>query len=305
MDVRVLAADGCAMPPGSHVAVRFGDMMKQGRYDPARSYHFPKQDSSKGALARIDVFRLVGSGKAIITDKVADVDIKSHDPTVANLKLKVSGGAGGAIIQSPKQNTEPRTAQRQQAQEYLASHGIETVLAEAVQKLLKHRPDEPLKFLVSTLSESLATQGEPKGKPKPAARPAGKPVQAVLPFGEYYAGNVRQMKSAAWSKLHAKFPTKRPAVSPKRDVAVALPAQKPSGPSPPTFQLKPSVGTWLATKPPKISAPSPSSRAFQLLPSVGTWLAPKPPQKSKSVAPVFNMKPSVGTWLQSRRWRSP
>lgn len=68
MQVCVETCDGCQLPPGCHVGIRVGEMLKQGKYEPHRSYHFPPTDRRRHA--KIDIFQHVGSCTVTVDPEV-------------------------------------------------------------------------------------------------------------------------------------------------------------------------------------------------------------------------------------------
>jgi hypothetical protein len=136
--------------------VKLGDALKQGRYEPAKGYIFPK--ANKRLYAKIDVFKLVGTQSVMVNPEAGnsarEIDMKSNDPTVDNLRLRVD--------MKPSSSTKmpPRNAKsfiRDQAASYLEKHKIEERLSNSMKSLLQSQPDDPIGFFCCSL------QGIPYG----------------------------------------------------------------------------------------------------------------------------------------------
>lgn len=148
MDIRVEASDGCQLPTDSFLAVKLGDVLKQGRYEPTRTYQFPKAE--KRRHAKIDIFKHVGSAAVLVCPdagpSINEVSISSRDPVLADLRMKVdmtpqSGKKGVPIDKLSKKVV------RSAAQTYLDTHKIEEKLSACVKQLLKAQPEDPIDFI--------------------------------------------------------------------------------------------------------------------------------------------------------------
>jgi len=175
MEIRLEAGDGCIMPPGSYVAVKLGDSLKQGRYEPARSYQFP--DVQRRRQAKIDVFKLLGSSTLTVNPEVgrsmSEVHIPSADPGIENLKLKVYQAPQGQGMQATmkaqgKTVVQSASAMRESARLYLKEHGIEEKLSNSMKVLLQEKPSDPIKYLCDHLR--LGSIGEGGNRPAPKAQ---------------------------------------------------------------------------------------------------------------------------------------
>merc|ERR1719231_259165 len=91
MEVRVESADGFFMPANAYIGIRVGDVLKQGRYEPQRCYHFPEVDRRRNA--KIDLYQHVGSCVVAVdpdTKSNHEVSVTATDPSFPATKLKVS-----------------------------------------------------------------------------------------------------------------------------------------------------------------------------------------------------------------------
>lgn len=151
MELRVEATPGYTLPPGCFVGVRLGDVLKQGRYEPQRCYHFPTIDRRRNA--KIDIYKHVGSCVlGVDPDGKSEnkVSVSPSDPTVPAMSLTVNVKAGtGApgVDVGQQQREEKAQAVKSQAKDYLVQYGIEEKLSLAVKALLKEQPSDPTEFL--------------------------------------------------------------------------------------------------------------------------------------------------------------
>lgn len=307
MELRIESAEGFNLPPGCHIGVRVGDVLKQGRYEPQRCYNFPATERRRNA--KIDVYRHVGSCMVAVDPEakmMRSVDVSSVDPSIAEMKLKVN--VQSTIADSGKQREAKAKAVRSQAKEYLSKYNIEERLADAVKALLKEQPQNPTEFLCRHLrGDDVEPKKPPQAAVGTAACRASGPASRSKPFAsmsfrDYYKAIVKPSAPPSyWQSIHAKFP--RSAASSAthfgtttdqvqglrgqvRDVLVKASADGslPSamlklkdgpGEGADKFVLRPSVGTWISRSPKDIkTTPTSGQTSFSKMASVGTWLAP-------------------------------
>jgi len=333
MELRVESTDG-AMPVGSYVGVRVGDVLKQGRYDHNRCYHFPQVDRRRNA--KIDIYKHVGSCVIAVDPEaksIHEVVVASSDNSVGDLKLKVSTTSTNADAGKLK---DARTKQvKNQAKDYLNRYNIEEKLSEAVKALLKDQPANPTDFLCRHL---MAVDGMTSPVPSPTAYkapvmkvgpPAGKPTGQLpmKPFSSYYKGNILPAATINYSKFKP-LPKPPPQATAKPPAAAAAGGKseqdvlreqaravlvKASGDGKlkdALTELGPDM-TALRSKARQCLQQSAKDGVlekaltgqmtkgnFSLKPSVGTWCVTKPaPVKKAPEDTPFCRKPSVGTWL--------
>lgn len=293
MELRVESVDGYSVPPGCYVGVRVGDVLKQGRYEPQRCYHFPQVERRRNA--KIDIYRHVGSCVIAVdpdAKSVHEVDVASTDPGCSAMRLKVN--VQSTTVDTGKQRQERTAAVKNQAKDYLSKFGIEEKLSEAVKALLKEQPADPTAFLCRHLQGENSKQGKSKVISTEKIYP--KKEVAMLPFNQYYKANCLQAaKPDFFNKLYTKFPpaarstaTSKPAMPPGDIVKLREQARD--------VLVKASLDGNLHKALQEVRQDAPAGgNKFKKLPSVGTWLAkaPKPPVKVK----VFSKMASVGTWL--------
>jgi len=323
-----------------YVAVRIGEVQKLARLPASKALSFPKAGDRH--FGKVEVYRRIGGcGVDFDPMKAGDRQVSMDCGAAGDLRLNIAvEGTKGPEAATDADPTAAGGAREKAAKEYLRKHSVELQLSEAMQCLLKEKPDDPIDFLVSKL---LGNQGvglpakKASGKAGERARERSRrpakletikekasPVELTsleLPsaptaaeqheelgkqaFGRYHEEHFSSAcADAALGRLYAKFPSARESTPPHLPKAEAA------------FALRPSVGTWLAPRPPAVRAPAASKASgpeasggarFALLPSVGTWLSSR---VSKAAAPApadpasppssFALKPSVGTWLAPR-----
>lgn len=169
MELRVESAEGSSLPNGTYVGVRVGDVLKQGRYEPQRCYHFPQVDRRRNA--KIDIYQHVGSCVVAVdpdTKSNHEVTVTSTDSSFPLTKIKVS--VQSKSDEQGRQQREERTkVLKNQAKDYLSKHNIEERLSEAVKALLKEQPADPTEFLCRHLSSDSPAKAE-KLKPQAPAK---------------------------------------------------------------------------------------------------------------------------------------
>eukprot|EP00409_Alexandrium_fundyense_P004435 CAMPEP_0185902448 /NCGR_PEP_ID=MMETSP0196C-20130402/1691_1 /TAXON_ID=2932 /ORGANISM="Alexandrium fundyense, Strain CCMP1719" /LENGTH=168 /DNA_ID=CAMNT_0028621299 /DNA_START=76 /DNA_END=582 /DNA_ORIENTATION=+ len=134
------------------VSVRVGEMQKLSRISSSRVYRFPKAGTRN--FGKIEVYRRIGSCSVDVNPSTKDfreVSIDCGDAASGplNLKVEVSGKVDADPVEPQKEGTKVRAAK-----EYLSQHGLEMRLSEAMQAVLRERPEDPAKFLAGKLTES-------------------------------------------------------------------------------------------------------------------------------------------------------
>ena len=129
-----------------------------------------------------------------------------------------------------------------------------------------------------------AAVAAPAPAPAPAAEAPVQPAAVTLtPFTPYYNDHVRTMAPAAYDKLYAKFPAKsKPEVAPPAPPAAA---EKSEAVPVPEAKSVPAASAMPA-------APA-AKTPFAKLPSVGTWLAPSPAKLTNAQAKAQTSVPAA------------
>ncbi|CAE7303505.1 ODA11 [Symbiodinium natans] len=304
VDISLQAVDGDSLPKDLYLSLRVGEQQKFSKANCARTYKF--SSSPERRYGKIELYRRVGVSTVSLDGEhfqgAHELAIQVEDERMQNKEVRYHfclGGAGSlpaptvtnevAQSDSAKQSSaNPKQSSEKvlQAREYLQHHQLEQRLSDAMQAVLRERPEDPAAFIAKKLQTKSGVLKKVE-EPKPEqAKP--EPVKAVpQPSAEKVPAKPEPPAPPA-------APVKSP-VSARSAVARDPPAQASC-----SFPLLPSVATWLAAKPYRILAESPTAspaaspaanpEPFAQLPSVATWLAAKPYPVFED-APVANPKP--------------
>lgn len=178
MELRVESVPGVNLPAGCYVGVRVGEVLKQGRYEPNRCYHFPQIDRRRSA--KVDLYQHVGSCIVPVDPEMKsthELAVSCSEPALRGLRLKVS--VESKSKDTGKEHREARAqALKTQAKDYLSKHCIEDRLSDAVKALLREQPEDPTEFLCRHLRSSgeeagagAAASGAPRQGPGSPPQP--------------------------------------------------------------------------------------------------------------------------------------
>jgi len=318
------------MPKDCFLSVRVGETQKLSRLAASRMYHFPK--SGERRFGKIEVFRRIGTCNVDVDPSNKDlreVVINCMDAGFGTLGLKVSVTKDGkpdstseevAPVEGKKEGSKVKAAK-----EYLSKHSLEVRLSEAMQAVLRERPEDPAEYLAAKLLETPPRVGGVKLPPLKGGKEAS--ASEVMPRRPSVPEPVDEPQKLRPQKLQ---PLQKPLAPAPLAVPVPPAAETPRPPQPapvvphvgpdPTLRLyseftkaerpqhvpvklhwRPSVGTWLMPRPCKRQEPAPLQLSkYKHTPSVGTWWMPRP-RKNQEPAALQVMKfkhmPSVGTWV--------
>jgi len=244
VELRLDAVEEDGMPKDCFVSVRVGDTQKLSRLAQSRVYRFPQGGDRH--YGKIEVFRRIGACNVDVdpsVDGLREVSIDCKDAGFGTLGLKIAVDAESATKDKPAEETaeaakKDKGQKVKVAKEYLNKHGLEARLSQAMQAVLREKPENPAEYLASRLlgidEKKLAAMRD--GSYKPATEPArpsppaeeqpppakvvAPPEVQVVPFGSaYYPEHFKQIEPEAMSALHAKFPSQRPEPQPKAEPA--------------------------------------------------------------------------------------
>lgn len=152
MEIRLdgSVSDGFFPPPSCYASVKVGEVLKQGRYDAQRWYHFPQADRPR--TAKIDIFRHVGAATLSIDPErqfAQEVKVVGSEPAFEGMTMKVDVRQSSSKLASAERDArnEAIAVSKSKAKDYMSLHGIEEKLAKAVRALLKEQPPSPTEFL--------------------------------------------------------------------------------------------------------------------------------------------------------------
>eukprot|EP00927_Polykrikos_kofoidii_P002693 TRINITY_DN11074_c0_g1_i2.p1 TRINITY_DN11074_c0_g1~~TRINITY_DN11074_c0_g1_i2.p1 ORF type:complete len:518 (+),score=89.26 TRINITY_DN11074_c0_g1_i2:80-1633(+) len=343
MELKLESISQLNLPVECFLSVRIGDTQKLSRVADGRVFRFPNNRAGKEArrYGRVEVFQRIGA---------CSLDVDPANKGSRDVKISCSEAGFGILgltvgvedlEPEPKPRVEDPVLDKAQskvkaAKQYLNKHGIEVQLSQAMQALLKEKPDQPAEFIAMRLLGSngggttrlppLGGAPQPSEKPawttpgvEPQSRrleplssqalprnlscPATKPA-AMTPFGaSYYSRFFHSMPCRDMTQIHFKFASFRATECGERAayrLAPHLPLS--TGALADLYDKFPSKWSQVqSAKPP----------AWKVKPSVGTWLQNRCVQPCTSSAsaqqvqlakpPSWKVKPSVGTWIQNRR----
>eukprot|EP00928_Gymnodinium_smaydae_P094886 TRINITY_DN8049_c0_g2_i1.p1 TRINITY_DN8049_c0_g2~~TRINITY_DN8049_c0_g2_i1.p1 ORF type:complete len:449 (-),score=114.94 TRINITY_DN8049_c0_g2_i1:73-1347(-) len=343
VEVKLDLAKESAAASDLYVSVRVGDVQKLSRLSQSRTYRFPK--AADQGFGKIEVFKRIGVCAVHVnslSNEVKDIQVPVTSSTgeSQNIAFQVSvDGDDSTKAQAAKKREldESANAKTSKAKEYLQKHCIEVVLSEAMQTLLRERPENPTAFLASALAAYTGTtvKSKPKAQapPEPSKAPAPVPAPtkaSAAPKGKAVsASDCVNMPASAFAKIYSKFPEqpKPVKVMPRFPMVSAACMNKlyakfpqPKKPAPvkamPRFALVPdsSMQKLYAKFPQK--KPAQEMPRYALVPeSSMNKLYAKFPQKAPAQvgqAPApgaakgnFMHKASVGTWVMPLRKQAP
>lgn len=309
MEVRVASVDG-SVPVGCFVGVRIGEVLKQGRYEPSRCYNFPSIDRRKNAkidiYRHVGSCTIAVEPDASSTH---EVKVSQNDPAAPQLKLKIDV-ASKAVDQVKQRAERTKIVKNQAQDylnkhsiEEKLSEAVKALLkeqpADPTAFLQRHLGEASTQIPTKTVKI-----GAPPGKPTGSI--LAKPFQGYysancLPnVAPGHFTSIYAKFPAAAARLTPKVPAPNQG-SKQEEELVALRNKAREV----LVQASENGGLVAALQDVRTDGPKPGASREQQLslanfsktPSVGTWLAPRPP---KVVDGRFLKKPSVGTWLAPR-----
>lgn len=150
------------MPQDCFVSVRLGDVQKLSRLSAtelAATHVFKFPQGSDRRIGRIEVFRRIGTCSVDVDpsrDGLREVSVNCSEAGFGNLGFRVSVGTSGGATVSAKSKTEATKggcSKKRAAKDYVARHGLEVQLSDAMQAVLRERPENPTEFLAAKLSQ--------------------------------------------------------------------------------------------------------------------------------------------------------
>jgi len=331
MEIRMDAVPGETPPPDTFVSMRVGDVQKQTRFEKSRTYRFPNPEDARGGIARIEVFKRIGTMTVPLDAFRSDGEEPQEEVPVVNVpcsfpnfnrlsvRLDVKSAQGKTTMSPEKTLPAPESPKKSRAknrldaaQQYLTNFNIEEQLADAMRFVIRDRPADPYTYLSdlflkqgsgtmqfprsinsTMMGSTLGSLPEMALSPKALGPVALSPCAEVLPFSSYYKSNFQIMTGDPAAKLFSNFHSKPVAIP--QPVAAALPMA--------TMQPVDASQPMATPQPESTSAPAAGGmRAqtpdkFSLKPSVGSWCRPTTPQPVQKLYKPFDKLPSVGTWL--------
>lgn len=179
MELRLQAADGCALPPDTYICVKIGDVLKQQRYDSKKALSFPSVVHRR--QAKVDLFRRIGTCEVELNPAVhgvQEIAVVKTDAGAGPLRLKLDVQPTAPVdlkgmMKSPHNISSARA--------YLAEHNLEQMFQNVVQLLLNDRPQNPKEYICTYVQTGKAPEQSPKDPPKGLDRPSSADGRSKLP----------------------------------------------------------------------------------------------------------------------------
>jgi len=227
---------------GFYVSVRVGEVQKLSRISAGRAYKFPQSAVGDRKYGKIEIFKKVGACSVGIVpeagvDQEVSVtldDVKGVENCKVKFKVSLNADASGKPASSPVRasGSEDKPAMREvnpkvlQAKAYLEQHNLEMRLSEAMQAVLREKPDDPAAFVAAKLAQSAGSvlkkpQSRPASPSKSLPPPSGSKAEAAPPVASPESKAVPELKGNGEEK----------------EVIVAVNSR---------WDCKASVGTWAA-----------------------------------------------------------
>lgn len=156
------------MPRDCFISMRVGDTQKLSRLAATRVYRFPQAGDRR--YGKIEVFRRIGACSVDIDPANANmrevsVDCQEGGYGCLGLRIAVEGDE-----RARQKTEEPPDGKKvgtkvKAAKEYLSKHGLEVRLSEAMQSVLRDRPDNPTEYLAMRLLGQAPGTGQVKLPP--------------------------------------------------------------------------------------------------------------------------------------------
>eukprot|EP00927_Polykrikos_kofoidii_P036016 TRINITY_DN30467_c0_g1_i1.p1 TRINITY_DN30467_c0_g1~~TRINITY_DN30467_c0_g1_i1.p1 ORF type:complete len:754 (-),score=120.30 TRINITY_DN30467_c0_g1_i1:226-2367(-) len=306
------------MPTDCFISVRVGEMQKMSKLSSSRIFRFPQAE--KGKHGKIEVFKRIGYATVDIDPKLGEVHDVSVDCAKSgfgklDLRIGVESKAAKKSCGKSCENQVARPSETMSlekeklqgkmrlAQEYLSQHRIEMHLADAMQSVLRERPDNPNEFIAHKLVAACAANPKlpSQDKVQENAVQSQKTNHSACKKDSCDVPAVQDMQAIRYGKLEL-CSMKSQAVA-SDDTTLAQASSENCNGGHPRDQ-----GAGLV------------ERRFEHLPSVGTWRCVRLPAQARAaencnalaadLAAVdcrdrFRSMPSVGTWCMSRFHATP
>jgi len=176
--------DAEQLPKDLYLSLRVGEQQKFSRASAAKAYKFAQSTVGERRFAKVEMYKRVGVCSVPIdpekvqgTHEITVPMNEGTDEVRYRISLDPSSGEGKPANAQPP--AKDMTAKVSAAREYLDKHQLEHRLAEAMQAVLRERPEDPGAFLAQRLCSGAGvmrkvSDARAKTAPEPA-QPAGQP----------------------------------------------------------------------------------------------------------------------------------
>ena len=139
-----------------YMSVRIGEVQKLTKFSASRSFKFPKAAVGDRRHGKIEIFRRVGGCSVGIDSAAAN--------TIQEVSIPFEGFEDGLKLrvdlpseikeEEPAKSPKSKNPKVAVAKDYLEKHNLELRLSDAMQAVLRERPDDPAEFLSVKLTQS-------------------------------------------------------------------------------------------------------------------------------------------------------
>lgn len=162
VELQLEALDFGAGGKETYVAVRVGEVQKFSRLASTRNYKFPAAVVADRKFGKVDIFHRVGTANigiknSSVDESTQEVSIELKDASSVGFRVRV----GGKPEVEEKRRTEAQKLKSTEtnqklleAKTYLLEHNLEERLAEAMQGVLRERPEDPAEFIAQLMRKS-------------------------------------------------------------------------------------------------------------------------------------------------------
>lgn len=229
------ASEGCAVPKDLFLSLRVGDVQKFSKAGASKTYKFPAAAIGDRRYGKIEIYKRIGICSVMIDPGTLqgahEISVPLDDDRLPNLRYRFN--LAGEAMPEPKQENllvddkplKDLNGRVKVAKEYLDKHQLEMRLSEAMQAVLRERPEDPGAFVADKLVNraGMVTKINPNVPPAEKASappreeataekaPGGTPWDLKPSVGSWAtrAGRLAQPSAAApvpihWQKAQSK-----------------------------------------------------------------------------------------------------
>mmetsp|Transcript_117432 Transcript_117432/g.204079 ORF Transcript_117432/g.204079 Transcript_117432/m.204079 type:complete len:399 (-) Transcript_117432:315-1511(-) len=331
------------MSKDTYVSVRVGEVQKLSRISAGRTFKFPASAVGDRKFGKVEIFNRIGGCSVGIIPADEDQEVAVPINGDSNVKFRVmldytEKPPAAKIEEAERIKAKDVNPKVLAAKEYLEKHNLELRLSEAMQAVLREKPEDPAQFVADKLIKSAgAVVKVPKAAPSPApeAAPSPAPEAAAAPAPEAAAAPAPEPEAAKPAEAEAA----PPAAEAPAPAAAPAAVQEPPGPvqmlpfdkyygsyykSVPPSDMACIYAMFGAKRPlaqaeapvekaaPAEAAPPAEAAAPAPAPAEETTPAPAPAEEAApAAAPAaevaapdvyeWTSKPSVGTWYMQKK----
>mmetsp|Transcript_59524 Transcript_59524/g.109546 ORF Transcript_59524/g.109546 Transcript_59524/m.109546 type:complete len:449 (-) Transcript_59524:31-1377(-) len=179
------------MSKDTYVSVRVGEVQKLSRISAGRTFKFPASAVGDRKFGKVEIFNRIGGCSVGIIPADEDQEVAVPINGDSNVKFRVmldytEKPPAAKIEEAERIKAKDVNPKVLAAKEYLEKHNLELRLSEAMQAVLREKPEDPAAFIFSTLCNSV---GQATFTPAQLQRPATAPAQTQKAASE----QVKQM----------------------------------------------------------------------------------------------------------------